>query len=70
MWLTISFSLSLSFFSLSHPGGFFSNGDQNEFVLYQKERTPKVIGQYYLGDIIGEGAYSKVREAYCSLTLR
>ena len=38
--------------------------------MYQKERTPKVIGQYYLGDIIGEGAYSKVREAYCSITLR
>jgi hypothetical protein len=39
----------------------------------QQERPPagpKVVGQYVMGAVIGEGSYGKVREGFCSVTLR
>lgn len=35
-----------------------------------KERVPKMVHQYVLGEIIGEGSYAKVREAMDSITNR
>jgi len=48
----------------------FGNGGQTEFVLYEKSKTPKMVGSYALGNLIGEGAHSKVKEAFCSHSLR
>jgi len=44
--------------------------DSSLFTYQPRERAVKQIGQYVLGDLIGEGAYSRVREAICSITLR
>lgn len=38
-------------------------------LVYQKDLRPKYIGPYLMGDLIGEGSYSKVKETLDSETL-
>lgn len=53
------------------------NGDPLSFhrvssleILYQKKkRTAKFVDKYLLGDVLGEGSYSKVKECLDSQTL-
>ena len=39
-------------------------------ILYQKKKKrAKFVGQYVMGDVVGEGSYSKVKECLDSRTL-
>lgn len=41
----------------------------SDFDIYQRPDRPKFIGRYLVGDLIGEGSYSKVKEVIDSETL-
>lgn len=41
----------------------------SDLLIYQKDLRPKYIGRYLIGDLIGEGSYSKVKETIDSETL-
>lgn len=41
----------------------------NEVLIYEKDNRPKFVGRYLIGDLIGEGSYSKVKEVIDSETL-
>lgn len=41
----------------------------SDLLIYQKDIRPKYIGRYLIGDLIGEGSYSKVKEIIDSETL-
>lgn len=40
-----------------------------DLLIYQKDSRPKFVGRYLIGDLIGEGSYSKVKEVIDSETL-
>lgn len=40
-----------------------------DVLIYKKECRPKFVGRYLVGDLIGEGSYSKVKEVIDSETL-
>lgn len=40
-----------------------------DLLIYQKNDRPKFVGRYLIGDLIGEGSYSKVKEVIDSETL-
>lgn len=40
-----------------------------DILIYQKNDRPKFVGRYLIGDLIGEGSYSKVKECIDSETL-
>lgn len=40
-----------------------------DILYYQKDERPKFVGRYLIGDLIGEGSYSKVKECIDSETL-
>lgn len=40
-----------------------------DLLVYQKDSRPKFVGRYLIGDLIGEGSYSKVKEVIDSETL-
>lgn len=40
-----------------------------DLLVYQKDDRPKFVGRYLIGDLIGEGSYSKVKEVIDSETL-
>ncbi|KAI3631570.1 hypothetical protein MIR68_010453 [Amoeboaphelidium protococcarum] len=52
--------------------------DDNQFIQYTsqdiqyepRQKAPKLIGRYVMGDVLGEGSYGKVKEGYCIETLR
>lgn len=40
-------------------------------ILYEpKKKVAKLIGRYVLGEVLGEGSYGKVKEGFCTETLR
>lgn len=41
----------------------------SDLFIYQKDLRPKYVGRYLIGDLIGEGSYSKVKEIIDSETL-
>lgn len=41
----------------------------SDLLIYQKDQRPKFVGLYLIGDLIGEGSYSKVKECIDSQTL-
>lgn len=41
----------------------------SDLLIYQKDSRPKFVGRYLIGDLIGEGSYSKVKEVIDSETL-
>ncbi|KAF7496289.1 Serine/threonine-protein kinase stk11 [Sarcoptes scabiei] len=43
--------------------------DSSEILYEKKRRKVKIVGHYLLGDIVGEGSYSKVKEALDTRTL-
>lgn len=47
---------------------FFHKVDSDQ-VIYQKKKKCKMIGKYIMGDLLGEGAYGKVKEVLDSETL-
>lgn len=40
-----------------------------DLLIYEKDSRPKYVGRYLIGDLIGEGSYSKVKEVIDSETL-
>lgn len=40
-----------------------------DVLIYKKDCRPKFVGRYLVGDLIGEGSYSKVKESIDSETL-
>lgn len=46
----------------------FNRVDSDE-VIYQKRKNCKMIGKYVMGNMLGEGAYGKVKEMLDSETL-
>lgn len=40
-----------------------------DLLVYEKDSRPKFVGRYLIGDLIGEGSYSKVKEVIDSETL-
>jgi len=43
--------------------------NSSEILYEKKKRKVKFVGQYLLGDIVGEGSYSKVKEVLDTVTL-
>lgn len=41
----------------------------SDLLVYHKDDRPKFVGRYLVGDLIGEGSYSKVKEVIDSETL-
>jgi len=41
----------------------------SDLEVYHKDNRPKFVGRYLIGDLIGEGSYSKVKEVIDSETL-
>lgn len=41
----------------------------DDLLVYHKDERPKFVGRYLIGDLIGEGSYSKVKEVIDSETL-
>lgn len=44
--------------------------DSQEVVWKSEGPTPKFIGPFLLGDVIGKGSFGKVKEGLCSQTLQ
>lgn len=40
-----------------------------DLMVYHKDQRPKYVGRHLIGDLIGEGSYSKVKEGIDSVTL-
>ena len=41
-----------------------------DLIYDQKKIVAKLVGRYLMGDVLGEGSYGKVKEGYCSDTLK
>jgi len=52
----------------SHDIFIFNRVDSDQ-VIYKKKKKCKMIGKYVMGDMLGEGAYGKVKEVLDSETL-
>jgi serine/threonine-protein kinase 11 len=48
----------------------FHRVSSNEILFQTKKRVPKFIGKYLMGDALGEGSYSKVKEVLDTETLQ
>jgi serine/threonine-protein kinase 11 len=49
---------------------FIQRMESTDVMNESKNKPPKIVAQYVLGDVIGEGSYGKVREAFDSETLQ
>lgn len=49
---------------------FFQHLTSAEVVYQTKQKSPKIVGQYILGETIGQGSYGKVKEAINLVTLK
>ena len=47
----------------------FRRFDSDQIVYAPRQKTAKLIGKYVMGDVLGEGSYSKVKECLDSETL-
>ncbi|XP_030750317.1 serine/threonine-protein kinase STK11 isoform X2 [Sitophilus oryzae] len=50
-------------------GNFFHRVDSDQIIYQTKKKRLKLIGKYVMGDLLGEGAYGKVKEMLDSETL-
>lgn len=48
---------------------FFHRVDSDQIIYQSKKRKLKLVGKYVMGDLLGEGAYGKVKEMLDSETL-
>ncbi|CAG9829291.1 unnamed protein product [Diabrotica balteata] len=48
---------------------FFHRVDSDQIIYQKKKRKLKLVGKYVMGDLLGEGAYGKVKEMLDSETL-
>jgi len=52
------------------PRQFFQRLDSEEVVYKVKKKKVKFLGEYIMGDLLGEGSYGKVKEVMHSETLQ
>lgn len=48
---------------------FFHRVDSDQIIYQSKKKKLKLVGKYVMGDLLGEGAYGKVKEMLDSETL-
>ncbi|KAL7748592.1 hypothetical protein RI367_006003 [Sorochytrium milnesiophthora] len=61
----LNYLLSRKFSSIN----FIQKMDSKDVVWMSEQKEPKFIGPYLMGEVIGKGAFGKVKEALCSETL-
>ena len=49
---------------------FFQRYTSSQIMYTTKKKTPKLVGRFIMGDMLGEGSYGKVKEAMDSFTLQ
>ena len=52
------------------PNMFFQRINSSQIVYKPKKKTPKLVGKFIMGDMLGEGSYGKVKEGLDSENLR
>lgn len=58
----------LTFINDDEDLNFFHRVDSDQ-ILYERRKRAKLVGKYLMGDLLGEGSYSKVKEVLDTETL-